>query len=195
MPEEIEIDTDKLRETIDDEIERDSSRLLRTVALSTAVFAALAAITSLQAGSSVNEALMLKTEASVLQAKASDAWAYYQTRGIKAVLARDALLPWTALGKTPPEKLVGEEGRNLQAQSEIKLQAQALEHERDEKSAEADHLLHQHHFFAQSVALLQVGIALGAVAALTHRRVAWWASLALGVAGGALFAYALIGVH
>jgi hypothetical protein len=71
----------------------------------------------------------------------------------------------------------------------------AFEHERDVKSAEADHMLHQHDRLAEAVAFLQVGIALGAVAALTHKRPAWWASLALGLIGGLLFAYAFFGVH
>src|SRR5471032_1089173 len=59
MPEEIEIDTDKLRETIDEEIEKDGGNLLRGIALTTAMLAALAAIASLQAGATVNEALVL----------------------------------------------------------------------------------------------------------------------------------------
>ena len=33
--------------------------------------------------------------------------------------------------------------------------AKELEHERDEKSAEADELMHRHHRYAQAVALLQ----------------------------------------
>jgi hypothetical protein len=193
MPEEIEVDTDKLREMITDEVERESGDLLRTIALSTALFAALAAIASLQAGSRVNEALILKTEAGVLQARASDAWAYYQARGIKAAVARSAVQPWIVQSLQPPQILAAEEGRNVAAQSDIKRQAQSFEHARDEKSAEADTLLHEHHHFAQAVALLQVGIALGAVAALTRKRAAWWVSLALGAAGSALFAYTLIG--
>lgn len=195
MPEEIEVDTDKLREAIAEEIERESGSLLRTVALTTALFAALAAITSLQAGSTVNEALVLKTESGVLQAKASDAWAYYQARGLKAVLARSGSQPWLAMGKQPPDSLAAEETRNLEAQRKIKLQAEEFERERDVKSEEADKLLHLHHRFALSVTLLQVGIALGAVAALTRKRSAWWASLALGLGGSALFAYALLGAH
>lgn len=195
MPEEIEIDTDKLREAISDEMERESGTLLRTVALSTALFAALAAVASLQAGSTVNEALVLKTEASVLQAKASDAWAYYQARGIKAALARGALQPWLASGKAPPSAIAGDEERNLQAQRDIRQQAQSYEQARDAKSAAADALLHEHHHFAESVALLQVGIALGAVAALTRKRLAWWASLALGVAGSVLFLVAWLGAN
>ena len=49
--------------------------------------------------------------------------------------------------------------------------------------------MHRHHFFAQSVALLQVAIALGAVAALTRRRSAWIASGLLGLIGAGVFAY------
>jgi hypothetical protein len=195
MPEEIEIDTDKLREAIADEVERESSGLLRTVALSTALFAALAAIASLQAGSTVNEALVLKTEAGVLQAKASDAWAYFQTRGLKAVLARNEIELWAALDKLPPDRFTTVETHNLSAQKGLKLQAEGYERERDKKSAEADELLHQHHYLAQSVALLQVAIALGAVAALTRKRPAWWASLGLGLAGSGFFVYSLMIPH
>ncbi|MGH9388545.1 MAG: DUF4337 family protein, partial [Vicinamibacteria bacterium] len=52
--------------------------------------------------------------------------------------------------------------------------------ERDEKSAEADHLLAQHYGFANAAAVFQVSIALGAVAALTRSRPVWWGSLLLG---------------
>ena len=195
MPEEIEVDTDKLRESIVDEMEHKSGNLLRSIALSTALFAALAAIVALQAGSTVNEALVLKNEATIQQAKASDSWTYYQAKGLKAAMARSAREPWLAQDKTPPASLADEEAHYLAEQRELKLKAVEFEHERDEKSAEADHMLHQHDRLAESVAFLQVGIALGAVAALTHKRLAWWASLALGLIGGLLFAYAFIGVH
>ena len=193
MPEDPEIDTDNLRETIDQEIERESGGLLRAVALTTALFAALAAIVSLEAGSTVNEALVLKTEATRLQAQASDAWAYYQAKGVKAAIARNAQGPWLALDKAPPAKLAEDEAKYLKEQRAIETQAHELEHERDAKSFEADHLLHRHHGFAQAVALLQVGIALGAVAALTRSRPAWWGSLLLGLLGGGLFAYGFLG--
>jgi hypothetical protein len=192
MPEGPEIDTDDLRKTIDEEIEREGGGLLRTIAMSTALFAALAAIVSLEAGSTVNEALVLKTESTRLQAQASDAWAYYQAKGLKAAIARNAQGPWLAQDKTPPAKLAEDEARYLKEQHDIETKARDLEHERDAKSVEADELLHRHHGFAQSVALLQVGIALGAVAALTKSRKAWWGSLLLGLLGGGLFAYGLL---
>ena len=82
MPETPEIETDKLDEKIHEELERAGGSLLKAIALSTALFAALAAVAALRAGSTVNEALVLKTEATRLQAEASDNWAAYQAKGI-----------------------------------------------------------------------------------------------------------------
>ena len=190
MPEEIEIDTDKLRETIDDEIEKQSGSLLRIVALTTAVFAALAAIASLEAGGTVNEALSLKTEATRLQSEASDQWSYYQAKGLKAALSDSQKSVWLALDKTPPEGLAADAQRYADDQKRSREKAEALEKQRDEKSVEADALMHRHHFYAQSVAFLQVAIALGAVAALTRKRYAWFGSALLGACGASEFAYA-----
>ena len=189
MPEEIEIDTDKLRETIDSEIEREASGLLRAIALTTALLAALAAIASLEAGSTVNEALALKTEAARLQAEASDQWGYYQAKGLKAAVLIAEKNAWTALDKTPPAEFDADAKRYAEDQQKSRTKAEALEHQRDERSAEADTLMHRHHYFAQSVALLQVAIALGAIAALTRRRPAWIGSALIGALGALLFAY------
>ena len=193
MPEEIEIDTDKLREAIDEEIDKEGGNLLRGIALTTALFAALAAIASLEAGGTVNEALALKTEATRLQAEASDQWTYYQAKGLKATMTELSRNAWLALDKTPPEALTQDQERYAADQKRAKEKAEALEHERDEKGVEADHLMHHHHFYAQSVALLQVSIALGAVAALTRRRLVWVGSALLGLLGCGVFAWAFFG--
>jgi lipopolysaccharide export LptBFGC system permease protein LptF len=190
MPEEIEVDTDNLRESIDREIERQSGGLLRTIALTTALFAALAAIASLEAGGTVNEALALKTEATQLQAQASDQWSYYQAKGLKAAVAGAQNNIWIALDKPPPADLATSAQRYLDDQKSSREKAEALEHERDAKTAEADALMHRHHYFADAVALLQVAIALGAIAALTRRRAAWIGSAILGVIGCGLFGFA-----
>src|SRR5512146_1086494 len=190
MPEGPEVDTDKLRETIDEEIEKEGGTLLRTVALTTAILAALAAIASLKAGGTVNESLALKTEATRLQAEASDQWGYYQAKGLKATMTEASRNTWVALGKTPPDELARNEERYADDQRKSMEKAKELEKQRDERSAEADHLMHRHHFFAQSVALLQVSIALGAVAALTRKRVVWVGSAVLGLVGAGMFGYA-----
>jgi hypothetical protein len=192
MPEEIEVDTDKLRETTAEAAEREGSRLLRAVALTTALLAAVAAIAALEAGGTVNEALVLKTEAARLQSEASDQWAYYQAKAVKAAVADARAAPWRALGKAPPPELAADERRFGTEQQEIEAKARGLERERDAKSAEADGLLARHHVFADAVACLQVAIALGAVAALTSARLAWLGSTVLGAVGVVLFLVGLL---
>ena len=99
---------------------------------------------------------------------------------------------WLANGKTPPAAHEETTKRYAAEQAEIQKEAQTKEQERDAKSTEADHLLHRHHGFANTVAIFQVAIALGAVAALTRNRLLWLGSLALGLAGAAFFAVTLL---
>lgn len=186
MPEEIEIDTDKLRETIDEEIEKEEkggARLVRWIALTTAILAALAAIASLEAGATVNEALVLKTESTRLQSQASDQCAYYQAKVIKADVVQASAASWIAAGKSPPPDIETQSTRYAAQQDTIRAKAKELENERDAKSHEADGLLEHHHHYAGAVALFQVAIALGAIAALTRVRVVWIGSLVIGLAG------------
>ena len=184
MPEQPEIDTDNLRETIH---EPPAGTLLRNIALTTAIWAALGAVAALRAGGTVNEALVLKTEAGRLQAEASDQWAYYQAKGIKSSVQETSRAVYLAAGKTPPDSVEQTIQRYAAEQKAIEQAARDKEHERDEKSKEADRLLAHHHQFANSVAFIQVAIALGAVGALTRYRLIWFASMLLGVAGAGIF--------
>ncbi len=183
MPEGPEFEAERLKETIDHEIERHEEPFLRWIALATALLATLAALTSLKAGGTVNEGLVLKTEATRLQAQASDEWAYYQAKGIKVAVAKAATASWQAAGKgvpRPVDSVMVKEARDQQA---VQDSARALERERDRASREADHLLDMHHGFADAVTLFQVAVALASVAALTRSRPVWWVSLLLGAAG------------
>jgi hypothetical protein len=193
MPEEAEIDLDKLRETIDDEIEHGGGNLLRWISLTTAVLAALAAVTSLRAGSTVNEGLVLKTEATQLQAEASDQWAYYQAKGIKLAVSVADADAWRAAGKPVPDAVTAAAARYPHEQDSIRTLALAKEHDRDARSVEADQLLNAHHHYAYAVAFFQLAIALGAVAALTRSRPVWWLSLALGLGGLGIFGMQMLG--
>lgn len=188
MPEELDVDTDKLHEAIHDELEREGSRFLKRIALTTAVLAAFAAVASLEAGSTVNEALLLKTEATRDQAEASDQWAYYQAKGLKAAVQEASRSAWLAQGKPAPVEFEQNAARYTKEQEEIEHLAREKERARDEKSSEADHLLEKHHGFAYAVTLFQIAIALGAVAALTRASVVWYLSLCVGGAAIVLFA-------
>jgi hypothetical protein len=183
MPEEAEIDTD-VREHLH---HAPPSPLLRRVALTTALFAALGAVSSLRAGDTVNEALVLKTEAGRLQAEASDQWAYYQAKGIKGQVQLSAAASYDAAGKPVPPVIDASIKKYAEEQKEIEHAARDKEHDRDVASSKADALLERHRAFANSVAFIQVAIALGAVAALSQNRLVWFGSLALGGVGAVLF--------
>jgi len=187
MPEESEIDVDKLDERIHEELEHEGGALLKAIALTTALFAALGAVAALLAGGTVNEALVLKTEPTRLQAEASDQWAAYQAKAIKSAIQQVSQLFWTASSKNPPPRFSQEQQRYAREQAELERLAWDKEHQRDRKSVEADELLHEHHRFADSVALFQVAIALGAVAALTRMRLVWFGSMLVGLIGAGLF--------
>ena len=160
--------------------------------MSTAVLAALASVASLKAGGTVNEALALKTDATRLRTEASDQWAYYQAKGVKAAVQEAARTSWRAAGKEPPPQYETNIKKYEEEQKEIEARAREKEKEAEESQREAEGLLHRHHAFANAVALFQVSIALGAVAALTRNRMVWLASLLLGFLGGAALVWPLI---
>src|SRR4051812_19014777 len=105
MPEEPEVELERLHEEIHEKVEKEGGAFLKRIALTTAILAAFAAIASMLAGDRVNEALVLKTESTRLQAQASDQWAYYQAKGIKAEVERAAESTWKASGHEPPAEL------------------------------------------------------------------------------------------
>lgn len=187
MPEGPEVDTDRLHESISETLEKEGGTFLKRIALTTAVLAAFAAVAALQAGATVNEALLLKTEATRAQAEASDQWAFYQAKGIKAAVQESSREAWLAADRRPPDEFAAAAARYAHEQDDIQNIAKEKEVERDRKSLEADHLLARHHGFANAVALFQVAIALGAVAALTGARVVWWGSVGTGLSGIVLF--------
>ena len=194
MPEGPEIETAELREKIHEEIEREGGgSFLKSIALTTALLAVFAAVAALRAGGTVNQALMDRTEATRLQAEASDQWAYYQAKGLKAAAEESSRASWLAIGKEPPAEYAERKARYAEEQKAIEEKAREKEKERDAKVAESEHLIHRHHRYANAVAILQVAIALGAVAALTRNRLVWFLSLALGAGGAVLFVVTLAG--
>jgi hypothetical protein len=183
MPEGPEVETERLHEAIHEELEKEGGAFLKIIALTTAVLAALAALGSFQAGATVNESLALKTEATRFQAEASDQWAYYQAKGVKAAVQEAIRATWAVSGKEAPPELAEKAKRYGEEQEKIMEKAKELEKERDAKTREAEHLMHQHHKYAIGVALLQVAIALGAVSALTRIKAVWGLSMVGGAAG------------
>src|SRR6058998_2489284 len=91
MPEE-DFETTELKEKLVEAAEsaveaaEQRSRWIVYLSFSTALIAVLAAIAALESGAYSNEALLQKNEALLAQTKASDQWAYYQAKSVKATV-------------------------------------------------------------------------------------------------------------
>jgi Domain of unknown function (DUF4337) len=162
--EEAEVPLEDLNEHIQHKAEHGAS-WISWVALSTAILAVLAAITGLLSGARVNEAMMNQIEA-------SDKWAYYQAKGIKASIL-DAKM---SLSGQSNEQDHAKAERYQEEQNEIQKEAK-------EKETEARTNFHEHEIFSRGVTMFQIAIAVAAISALTAKRRFWFVSLAFGAAG------------
>jgi hypothetical protein len=97
------------------------------------------------------------------------------------------------VGKTPPPETEALVERYAAEQKAIADSARAKEAERDARTEEAEHLMHQHHGYAYAVAFFQIAIALGAVAALTRSRPVYALSLLSGAGGLVMFVLRMLG--
>lgn len=138
-------------------------------ALLSAGLAVLAAIAALRAGSEVNEA-MLK------QMRASDSWAFFQAKGIKANGLETRIQILTALGKEVPPELKTKIAEYGTEQKELSEKAKTLDEE-------SEGHFHRHEVFASSVTFYQIAIAITAIAVLSRRRKFLFVAAAFGCVG------------
>jgi hypothetical protein len=172
MPENIDVDTDNLRERIAEEHEHSGEAWIRYVGLSAALFAVIAAISALRSGDLINEAL-------IHQIQASDTWNEYQASRQKEhiyTVAADGLKDSGSHNSARLHSYNAQIAKEAGKEAPLASKARALEEDSAGEVA-------RHHAFEYAVALLQVGIALGAVAALARSKPAWYVSLASGVIG------------
>jgi hypothetical protein len=198
MPEE-ELETAELKERIEQGVEnaleggeRGSPRWTTYLSLSTAIIAVFAAVAALESGANSNEAILEKNEAVLNQSKASDQWAYYQAKGVKAALAAGQAEMAADAKPEVSRKMRVEADRYKSEQEEIEKSARELENKVKESNERAERFLERHHRFAISVTLFQIAIALCAIAALTRRRPLWFVGLGASAVGLALFVHGFL---
>ena len=183
MPEE-GIETQELKENVEEAAEKAEERRapwLTWLSLSTAILAVLAAIASLESGDHANEAIVLKTDATLTQSAADDAWAFYQAKSVKEDMYR-ALIALAPRPEVASEWAKKADEENAQ-KAEKKTEAEKLGAEVKSADTESRQHLTLHHQFAKSVTIFQVSIALAAIAALARRKALWWVSLGVGLLG------------
>jgi Domain of unknown function (DUF4337) len=193
MPEE-EFETmefkEKLEEATERAVEAAEHRSLWIVYLSfsTALIAVLAAIAALESGAFSNEALIQKNEALLAQAQASDQWAYYQAKSVKAAIYASQAAATQSSNPVLANKAQQQANRYSKEEEEISKAAKEREKEVAEKGELSAVSMEHHHRFAYSVTMFQISIALAAVAALSKQKGVWFAGLVVAAAGLIYFA-------
>ncbi len=175
--EELEPPIEPVHENIHHAAEHGGERWVSGVALSTAVFAAIAAVAAMLSGHFANHAMLQQMEA-------SDKWAYYQAKGIKKEILISRIENAEELGKPVKDRYRQKIAEYNKTQDDTKHEAEHLEYESREN-------LQRHTTSAYAITLFQVTITVAAVSALTKRKSIWFASIAAGMLGVVVFVYAL----
>lgn len=194
MPEE-DIETAELKEHLDHAVEHGEGgpRWTQYLAVSTAMLAVLAAVASLQSGAYSNNAILAKNDGVLQQAKASDAWSYYQAKGTRATVVATQAEVLSESNPGAATRMREEVARYRTEQKEIQDKAVELEHKVKEDDERAEALLERHHQFARAVTFSQISIALAAIAALMRKKWLWFMGLASGAAGVVFMARGFFG--
>src|ERR1700682_1231229 len=121
---------------------------IKKVSMSMAVISVITAVSNMMEGHTGNEAIYY-------QIKASDQWAYYQAKGIKAEVT-------TLKG----DKYAAKYEKYKHEQETISEKAKELENESVQQ-------FQKHRGYSLAVVTLEIAITLGAVAALTHNPMLW----------------------
>ena len=158
--------------------EHGNGGMINQIAMFTAIIATVGALFSYMGGATQANAGIYKNNAAIKKTEASNQWNFYQAKSTKQALAELAhdLAPEA---KQPTYQAKVE--RYEKEKGDIKLDAEKLEAEATEWDHQSDEQMHQHHRWAQATTVLQVAIALAAIALLTKKK---WLEYAMFGAGG-----------
>ena len=167
-----------------------SGGMINQIAMFTAIIATVGAIFAYMGGATQANAGLYKNNAALKKTEASNQWNFFQAKSTKqslAELARDLTAKDEDKAKYQA-KIDRYEGEK----AEIKTKAEALEAEATEWDHRSDEQMHQHHRWAQATTVLQVAIALAAIALLTKKKWLEWAMFGVGGVGVAVGALAAL---
>jgi Domain of unknown function (DUF4337) len=184
-PEEINESIEQITESLKEEKQRE--KWTAYIALSTALIAVIAAIVGLYGSQAASRSIIAKNEAVLYQNKASDAWAYYQAKGIK----EDIYIVGAKANPHLAKELRAEAGRYNKEKEKVKKEAEALEGKVENSNKESDNNYERHHVFDYSETFLHIAIALAAISALTRSKPFWALSLLLSLIGIVVFGFGL----
>ncbi len=145
------------------------------IAVVTAILATVGALFAYQGGATQANAMLYKNNAAIKKTEASNQWNFYQAKSSKQNLSELA----AEIAPAKKDFYDAEIKRYKDEKSEIKKNAESLEAASKDWDKKSDDELHNHHRWAQATTVLQIAIALSAIALITRRR--WLAYGVLGV--------------
>ena len=148
------------------------------IAVTTAILSTLGAVGGYEAGHTQNAALLYKNEAAIQKTAASNQWNYYQAKCNKQNLAE---LSVTLTKGEDRDRFKQEIERYKQEKKEIKADADKLEATAKEADKKSEKEMQVHGRWALSTTLLQISIALSAIALQTRKK--WLLYGVFGAAG------------
>ena len=156
------------------------SSMANQLAVVTAILATAGALFSYMAGATQAEASLDKNNAAISKTEAADQWNFYQAKSGKEALANlaSALVP-----DAKRDFYVKEAARYKAEKQTILDKAEQLEKVSKNWDQASDREMESHHRWAQATTILQVSIALAAIALLTRKRWLEWGTIALGLSG------------
>ena len=154
--------------------------MINQIAMFTAIIATIGAIFGYMGGATQANAGLYKNNAAIKKTEASNQWNYFQSKSTKqslAELARDLA------SDDKKSKYQDKVDRYEKENTEIKAVADKLEADATQWDKQSDEQMHQHHRWAQSTTVLQVSIALAAIALLTKKKWLEYAMFGAGAVG------------
>ena len=145
----------------------DSGGMIAQIAVITAIIATVGAIFSYMGGATQANAGLYKNNAAIKKTEAANQWNYFQAKSTKQSLSE------FARDLAPEDKKAVYQSkidRYEKEKTEIKAGAEKLEAEATTWDKSSDEQMHQHHRWAQATTVLQVSIALAAIALLTRKK-------------------------
>jgi Na+/glutamate symporter len=159
----------------------DGGGMINQIAMFTAIIATIGAIFGYMGGATQANAGLYKNNAAIKKTEASNQWNYFQSKSTKQSLAemsRDL-----STKEDEKAKYQSKVDRYEKEKNDIKVVADKLEAEATEWDHKSDEQMHQHHRWAQSTTVLQVCIALAAIALLTKKKWLEYAMFGAGAVG------------
>jgi Domain of unknown function (DUF4337) len=161
------------------------------LAVITAILATIGSIFSYMGGATQAHAGMFKNDSAIKKTEAANQWAFYQAKSTKQNLSE---LGFDLAPEPVKAKLQAEIARYKTEKEEIRVNAEGLEAESAALEQKSARQLHEHHRWAQATTVLQISIAMAAIALLTGRRWLLNGVVGLGVIGAAIGALAWAGI-